>query len=137
MYNFDEASQKGREVMDGMLKSYADMAKAFQAIADEATEYSKKSCMEGVAHFEALTSVKSPEQVLDLQMSFMRNAYEGMVSQLSRMGDMYVDLASTAYRPFEARVVKKPAAKPAPAVKAAAAPETVPAAAETPAVSAA
>lgn len=132
MYNFDEASQKGREVMDGMLKSYAEITRAFQAIADEAAEYSKKTCMDGVAHFEALASVKSPEQVLDLQMSYMRSAYEGMVSQATRLGDMYVDLATGAYRPFEAKPVKKTAAKPAPAPAAAA-----PAPVETPEVSAA
>ena len=42
MYNFDEASQKGREVMDGMLKSYADMTRAFQAIADEELDRSRQ-----------------------------------------------------------------------------------------------
>lgn len=131
MFNFDEANQKGREVMDGMLKSYADVSKVFQAIAEEAAEYSKKSYMDGVAHLEALSSAKSPDVAFELQATYMRTAYEGAIAGMSRIGDMYVDLARNAYKPFEAPVVKKTGAK-APAAAA-----TVPATVETPAVSAA
>lgn len=113
MFNFDEASQKGREVMDGMLKSYAEVSNVFRAIATEAAEYSKKSYMDGVAHMEALSSVKSPEVALELQANYIRSAYEGALAGMSRIGDMYVDLARTAYKPFEAPVAKKASAKAA------------------------
>ncbi len=132
MFNFDEAHQKGREVMDGMLKSYAEVSKVFQAIASEAAEYSKKSYQDGVAHAEALSSVKSPEAFLDLNMAYLRASYEGAIAGMSRIGDMYVDLARTAYKPFEAPVVRKAAAKAT-----APAPAPVQTPVETPAVSAA
>ncbi len=124
MFNFEEASQKGKEVMEGVLKSYADVTKGFQVIAEEAAEFSKKSFEEGVAHIEAITSVKSPEAAFELQTSFLRASYERTVSEMSRIGELYVDLAKTAYKPFEAPVAKAaaPAAKPAKAAAPAAAP---------------
>lgn len=121
MFNFDEATQKGKEVMDGMLKSYADMSKGFQAIAAEAAEISKKSWMDGVAHAEALSTVKSPEVALEMQAAYLKNAYEGAVAGATRMSEMYVDLARTVYKPFETPVVKKATQKASAAAAAAAA----------------
>ena len=111
MFSFDEANLKGKEVMDGMLKSYAEVNRVFQAIVAEASEYSKQSCLDGVAHIEALSSVKSPEAALELTTTYMRSTYEGVIAEMSRIGDMYVDLARTVYRPFEAPIAKKPAGK--------------------------
>lgn len=104
MFDFNEASHKGREVLDGMLKSYAEVNKAFQHIATEASEFSKKSCMDGVAHVEALASVRSPEAAYELNAAYLRSAYENAVSEMTRIGGLYVDLARLAYRPFEAPV---------------------------------
>jgi hypothetical protein len=107
MFNFDEASKKGKEVMDGMLKSYAEMSKGMQAIAAEAADYSRKSYQDGVAHAEALTSVRSPEAVFELQAAYLRASYEAAVSQATRMGELYADLGKLAYKPFEAPVATK------------------------------
>lgn len=106
MFNFDEASSKGREVMDGMLKSYAEMSRGFQAIAAEAAEYSRKSYQDGVAHVEALTSVTTPEAVFELQATYLRSTYESAVSEMSRMAELYADLGKLAYKPYESPLAK-------------------------------
>lgn len=115
MFNYEDVSKKSKEAMDTMLKGYADAAKSFQAIATEASEFSKKSFRDGIAHVEALTSVKSPETALELQATFLKSSYESYVAEMTKLGEMYADLAKSAYKPFEAPVAK--AAQP---VKAAA-----------------
>ena len=110
MFNFDEASKKGREAVDGMLKSYAEMTKGFQAIATEAAEYSRKSYQDGVAHVEALASVKSPEAVFELQAAYMRASYETAIAEMTKLGELYADIGKLAYKPFETAVVKEKAA---------------------------
>lgn len=112
MFSFDNASVKGRDVMDGMVKSYADVTLHFQAIATESAEFSKKVCMDGVAHIEAITSVSSPEAALELQLSYLRSSYETGVNEMTRIAGMYADLAKLAYKPFEAPVAKKQVSKP-------------------------
>ena len=42
MFNISDANTKGKEAMDAMLKNYSEVTKGFQAIATEATDYSKK-----------------------------------------------------------------------------------------------
>lgn len=109
MFSFDDANKKGREAMDAVLKSYAEVAKGFQAISVEAAEFSKKSFAGASAHAEALSEVKSIEAALELQQGFLKSAYEGLVSECTRMNGMYVDLAKTVYKPFEAPVGKSQA----------------------------
>lgn len=104
MFNFDEANKKGKEAMDTALKSYSDVGKSFQAIAAETAEYSKKSFQDGVTHFETLAGVKSFEAAFELQSSFVKSAYENFVAEASKLGEMYADLAKTAYKPYEAPV---------------------------------
>lgn len=106
MFNFDEANKKGKEAMDTAMKGYSEVAKGFQAIANEASEFSKKSFQDMASHMEALTSVKSMEQVMELQTSYLKNSYESFVAEATKMGEMYADLAKSAYKPYEAPVSK-------------------------------
>ncbi|WP_431322621.1 phasin family protein [Rhizobium sp. YTU87027] len=116
MLNFDEASRKSKEAMDTMLKSYSDTAKGFQAIAVEGVEYSKKSFQDAVTHFESLSGARSLEAAFELQTNYVKSAYESFVSEATKLGEMYSDLAKNAYKPYEAPV----AAATAKATKAAA-----------------
>ncbi len=104
MFNFDEANKKGKEAIDTALKNYTDVNKGFQAIASEAAEYSKKSFQDGVSHFETLAGVKNFEAVFELQSSFVKSSYENFIAEATKLGEMYADLAKTAYKPFEVPV---------------------------------
>ncbi|MBB3608008.1 phasin family protein [Rhizobium sp. BK602] len=104
MFNFDEANKKGKEAIDTALKSYSDVSKGFQAIATETAEYSKKSFQDGVAHLETLAGVKSFEAAFELQSNFVKSSYESFVAEATKLGELYADLAKTAYKPFEAPV---------------------------------
>lgn len=122
MFNFDDANKKSKEAVDTALKTYTDTARGFQAIAAEAAEYSKKSFQDTVTHFETLAGVKSFEAAFEVQTNFARSAYENFVSETTKLGEMYADLAKSAYKSYEAPVVVTPTkvAKPAPATPAAA-----------------
>lgn len=106
MLNIEDANQKGKEAMDTMMKSYAEVTKGFQAIATEATEYSKKSFQDATSHMEKLTSVKSLEAVVELQTNFAKASYESFVAEATKMSEMYADLAKTVYKPFETPLTK-------------------------------
>jgi len=106
MFNIDDASKKSKEAMDTMLKNYSEVTKGFQAIATEATDYSKKSFQDLASFMEAMTSVKSVEAAFELQTSFMKSSYEGFVAEATKMGEMYADLAKMAYKPYEATMGK-------------------------------
>jgi phasin family protein len=117
MFKFDDANMFGKDAMDKMLKSYSTTTKGFQAIASETGEYSKKSFESAVAHMQALMGVKSFEAAIELQTNFTKSALEGYVSEMTKLSEMYADLAKDAYKPVEtvvpaaAEVVKTKAEK--------------------------
>lgn len=106
MFNFDEASHKSKEAMDSMLKNYSAVTQGFQAIATEAADFSKKSFEDSVAHVEKLAGVKSIEAAVELQTSFVKSSFEKMVAEATKIGELYANVAKTAYAPFQATMNK-------------------------------
>ncbi|MBX5102492.1 phasin family protein [Rhizobium lentis] len=104
MFNFDDANRKSKEAVDTALRAYTDTARGFQAIAAEAAEYSKKSFQDAVTHFETLAGAKSFEAAFELQTSYVKSAYENFVSETTKLGEMYANLAKSAYKPYEAPI---------------------------------
>ncbi|MBB6013029.1 phasin family protein [Aquamicrobium sp. NLF2-7] len=103
---YEDFSKYGKEFADSGLKSLASLSKGAQAIAVEASEYTKKSLETGSAAFEKLLSAKSFEDALAIQTDYAKQAYESFVAEATKFGDLYSDLAKEAYKPFEGIVAK-------------------------------
>lgn len=104
--SFENASKAGKEFIDSSLKNFASISKNVQALAVEATDYSRKSFEDGAAAFEKLVAARSLEKAVEIQTDYARQAYEGFVAQASRVSELYAELAKDAYQPFEAVVAK-------------------------------
>ena len=103
---FEDAGKLGKDFVDTSLKSFAALSKSAQAIATEASEFSKKSVEAGAATFEKLFAVKSLEKAIELQSDYARTSYEAFVAQATRIGELYTDMAKEAYKPYESLVAK-------------------------------
>ncbi len=106
MFNFEDANKTSKETLDTVLKSYSAWTKAFQAIATEAADYSKKAFEESVAHVEKISTVKSVEAAFELQTKYVKSACEGYITEATKLGEMYADLAKDVYKPLQAPVAK-------------------------------
>ncbi len=99
--SFDEIQQAGKESVDVAMKSFGSASKGAQAIAVEIADYSKKAFEDGAAVFEKLLAARSVEKVMELQQSYLKDAYEGFASKATKIGELYADLAKEAYKPYE------------------------------------
>jgi phasin family protein len=106
MNGFENMNTYGKDMVDGALKSMATATKGFQTIASESAEYAKASYEKGAAAMETVMSAKSVDKAVEAQMSFAKDSYEGMVSQMTKMGEMYTNMAKDAYQPFEMMAAK-------------------------------
>lgn len=106
MQSFDDAGKFGKDMADTGLKSVASVSKNMQAIAVEATEYSRRAFEQSGSALEKLVQAKSPDKAMEIQMDFARQAYEGFVGQATRMSELYADMAKEVYKPFETLGVK-------------------------------
>src|SRR5262245_18787269 len=103
---FEDAGKYGKEFVDNGLKSFASFSKGVQAIAVEATEYTKKSFEAGSSAFEKLVAARTLEKAIEVQTDYAKQAYEGFVTQATKIGELYAEVAKDAYKPFESMVAK-------------------------------
>jgi hypothetical protein len=104
--SFEDLQQVGKENVDTALKSFGALSKGSQAIAVEVVDYSKKAFEDGTAAVEKLFGVKSLDKAVEVQTEYARSAYEGFVAKASRLGELYADLATEAYKPYETLLAK-------------------------------
>ncbi|WP_374730206.1 phasin family protein [Stappia sp.] len=96
----------GKDNMDVMMESIGAMTKGMQAIASEVADYQKKSFEDGTAAMEKLVAAKSLDKAFEAQSDYMKTAYEGFVGEVTKIGEMYSELAKDAYKPYEGVMAK-------------------------------
>lgn len=104
--NFEEIQKAGKDQMDQFSTSAASVARGFQAIATETTDYSKRSLEGTSSHLEKLFGVRSLDSAIQLQTEFTKSSVEGFVAQATKIGEIYRDMAKEAFRPVEAAMNK-------------------------------
>jgi hypothetical protein len=106
----DEFQRASKSTFDASVRSLGEASKGVQAIAATIVDYSKKNFEDGTRAFEQLAGAKSFEQMWEIQSQYAKKAFDAYVAQASKIGELYVDLARTAYQPLE-QVVSKTARK--------------------------
>ena len=101
MKPFEDFQKLGQTNVDAAMKAFGEWNKGWQAIAAEMTDYTKRSFEESSATFEKLVSSRSIEQVMEIQTTYAKRAYDEYMHQLTKIGGMYAELAKEAYRPVE------------------------------------
>ena len=101
----------GKNSVDVALASFGTWTKGAQAIAVEVVDYSKKSAESSAAAWEKVMGAKSLEKALEVQSQYLRSSHEDFVAEATKLGELYVDLAKQAYKPFEGVLAKASAMK--------------------------
>jgi phasin family protein len=94
----------GQENVDAVVKSSEIAAKAAEGIGTEISAYSKKAFEDGVAAAQDLASAKTMTELFEKQTSYAQTAFEGFVSQATKMNEIYVAAAKDISAPIGARV---------------------------------
>lgn len=93
-----------QENVDALVKSSEIAAKAAEGIGTEISAYSKKSFEDGVAAAQDFASAKTLTELFEKQTSYAQSAFEGFVSQATKMNEIYVAAAKDITAPIGARV---------------------------------
>lgn len=101
MKGFEDWQKMSQANVDASLKLMSEMAKGWQAIAVEVSDYTKRTVENNTAHMERLMSAKSIEQAVELQQSFAKRAYDDYMAQVAKVNGLYANLAKEAYKPVE------------------------------------
>jgi phasin family protein len=102
----EDVRKTGINSMDVALASFGTLTKGAQGIAVEFVDYSKKVAETSAAAWERLLGAKSLEKAMEVQSEYLKSAYEDFVAEATKLGELYVDLAKEAYKPFGSAVGK-------------------------------
>ena len=105
-YNFEAFQKFGKEQIEATTAAAGEFAQNLQAIAAEASDYSKKSLESGSAYIEKLAGVKKLEEAITLQQDYAKEAYDAFVARATKFGELYTKLAKDAFKPVEGAIVK-------------------------------
>ncbi|MEH0072262.1 phasin family protein [Pannonibacter sp. Pt2-lr] len=101
MNNFEDIQKLGKENMDQAMQAAGNVTKSLQAIAAEIADFQKKSFEDSSAAMEKIVSAKSLDKAFEAQSEFFKTSYEGVVSEMTKIGEMYTDMAKDLYKPYE------------------------------------
>ncbi|MEL6289179.1 MAG: phasin family protein [Pseudomonadota bacterium] len=101
MKSFEEIQKANQQAMDATAKSFTEMNKGMQSLANEMSGYTKKSFEDGTAVMEQMMGVRSLEQALEIQSDYMRKYYNDAVAQAARVGEIYAEMSRDALKPAE------------------------------------
>jgi hypothetical protein len=92
--------------VDAAMRSFEDPTKAILAIATEIADYTKRSFEDGTKTMENLLGAKSLDKAFEVQTEYAKAAYESYVSEVTKLGELYSDLAREAFKPYQSFVAK-------------------------------
>lgn len=102
----DDLQKLGKDNLDIAMKSASALNKGFQALATEAADYSRHSIETGAKAFEKLVAASSLDKAVEVQSDYLRTAYQGYVSQATKVGEIVTAMACDAYKPYESYLGK-------------------------------
>ena len=109
MINIEAFQQRGKEQYDAVIASAGTVTKGVQAIATAYADYSKKSFEESKTFVEKLAGVRSMDKAVEIQTEFAKTAYELFMAEMTKISELYKDLAKEAYKPLTSLVAKSAA----------------------------
>jgi hypothetical protein len=103
---FEEFQKFSKQQLDAVNAAAAGVAKGLQEIAAESSDYSKKAFATSSATVEKLLGAKSVETAVQIQNDFAKSTFEGFVAQANKINEIYIKLATEAFKPVEAAFTK-------------------------------
>jgi hypothetical protein len=98
---FDDMQRTNNVNVDAAMRSFEGPTKATLAIASEIADYSKRSFDHNIKTMENLLNARSLDKAIEVQTEYARAAYEGYVSQATKLGQLYTDLGKEAFKSYQ------------------------------------
>jgi hypothetical protein len=102
--NFEDLQKMSKTTFDAAMRSFSTLSKSAEAISTEMADYSKRSFENGTKAMEKLIAVKSLDKAIEVQTEYAKSVYEGYAAQVTKLGELYADMAKAVFKPYEIHV---------------------------------
>jgi hypothetical protein len=97
-HEFQKAAEGGFEATS---RSLIEVNRGFQAMAAEMTDFSKKRMEDVLQAWQQLLRVRHFGDVVEVQTRYAQRAYDAYMSEISKVGEIYLGAAHNASKPVE------------------------------------
>ena len=106
-FKTDDLQKVSKEGFDAAVRVYTETSKGWQAMATELAAYFKKAFENATTNFEKLIGVTSVEEAIEIQSQYAKKVYADHIVQVTKLTEIYLSLARSAYGPGEKMAAKK------------------------------
>ncbi|MDX5594485.1 phasin family protein [Pseudovibrio sp. SPO723] len=100
MGGFEELQKIQKDNSEMVMESIGALSKGIQAVSNELSEYQKKSWKESSDAMSAVMGAGTLDKAFEAQNSYAKSSYENFVTEMTKLGEMYSEMAKDAYKPF-------------------------------------
>ncbi|MBZ6379541.1 MULTISPECIES: phasin family protein [Pacificimonas] len=102
--SLEEMGDLARGNVEAMVEAGKIYAEGSQAIARQTGDFVKKQAEEAASTMQAMSGVKNPNEVVELQGKFVRGQFDAMVEHASTMTEHMLKLTTDVMTPFQNRM---------------------------------
>jgi hypothetical protein len=99
--NISDFQKLGTEQLASNTTAASSFLDTVQAIAAEASDYSRRSMENSFSFVAKLIGAKSFDSAIQIHSEFAKTSYEYFVAQAKKMGELYSDLAKEFFKPIQ------------------------------------
>jgi hypothetical protein len=99
--NISGFQKLGTEQLASNTTAASSFLDTVQAIATEASDYSRRSMENSFSFVAKLLGAKSFDSAIQIHSEFAKTSYEDFVAQAKKMGELYSDLAKEFFKPIQ------------------------------------
>ncbi len=104
MKSLGELSAMTKGNVEALLASTKAATSGLESIAHQVAEFSRKSFEDTTAVARAMTTVKTPNEFMQLQSDFAKAQFDAAVAEMSKMSETLVKLAGEVFEPMQNRI---------------------------------
>ena len=104
MKSLDEMSAMAKGNVEALIASTKAATAGLETIAHQVAEFSRKSFEDTTAAARALTTVKTPNELMQLQSDFAKAQFDAAVAEMSKLSETLVKLAGEVFEPVQNRI---------------------------------
>jgi phasin family protein len=101
---YDQFLGYGKETVEAYTKAANVAAKGAETLHNEIFAWSKQSMEDAITQTKALMATKSVHEAFELQSDFAKTQFDGYVSQMTKLGEIFTATAKNSFAPFQGRV---------------------------------
>jgi len=104
MKQMDDMSAMAKGNVEALMASAKAATTGLETIAHQVADFSRKSFEDTTAVARAMTTVKTPNEFMQLQNDFAKAQFDAAVAEMSKLSETLVKLAGEVFEPMQNRI---------------------------------